>query len=224
MTSNIGELSVDRIYNMDINVGLKLLPNNGIDLIIADPPYGINYRSGSRKRKFTAIQNDNIIMADWLADAYRVLKDGGALYCYTRWDVYAEWYHRISRHFTIKNCIVWQKNGGGMGDLRGAYSPAHEFLIFAVKGRHLLNGKRISDVWAVPRDPAVTYIHPTQKPVKLAEMIIEKSSQPGDVVLVPFCGSGGDCVAVKQMGRRFLAFDVEEQYVVLAKKRLVDVA
>ncbi|MBC9786533.1 site-specific DNA-methyltransferase [Heliobacterium chlorum] len=224
MTAIIGELSVDRIYNMDIHDGLKLIPDNSIDLIIADPPYGINYRSGSRKRKFTAIQNDDIIMADWLSDAYRVLKDGGAFYCYTRWDVYTEWYHRISQYFTIKNCIVWQKNGGGMGDLRGAYSPAHEFLIFAVKGRHILNGKRISDVWAVPRDPAVTYIHPTQKPVKLAEIIIEKSSQPGDVVLVPFCGSGGDCVAAKRMGRRFIAFDVEEQYVKAANIRLREAA
>ncbi|MTV50839.1 site-specific DNA-methyltransferase [Heliobacillus mobilis] len=224
MTANLDELTLDTIHHMDIKDGLKMLPDNSIDLIIADPPYGINYRSGSRKRKFTAIQNDNIIMADWLANAYRVLKDGGAFYCYTRWDVYTQWFQRLSQQFKIKNCIVWQKNGGGMGDLRGAYSPAHEFLIFAVKGRHILKGKRISDVWVVPRDPAVTYIHPTQKPVKLAEMIIEKSSQPGDVVLVPFCGSGGDCVAAKRMGRRFIAFDVEKQYVEAASERVLRAA
>ncbi|MBC9786134.1 site-specific DNA-methyltransferase [Heliobacterium chlorum] len=98
MTANIGELKLDTIHHMDINDGLKLIPDNSIDLIIADPPYGINYRSGSRKRKFTAIRNDNIIMADWLADAYRVLKDGGAFYCWTRWDVYAKWYNRIAHH------------------------------------------------------------------------------------------------------------------------------
>ncbi|MZP28706.1 hypothetical protein GTO91_03100 [Heliobacterium undosum] len=224
MTATIGELTLDTIHQMDVNDGLKDLPESSIDLIIADPPYGINYRSGSRKRKFTTIRNDDTIMADWLTDAHRVLKDGGALYCYTRWDVYAEWYNRISQHFTIKNCIIWHKNGGGMGDLRGAYSPAHEFLIYAVKGRHILKGKRISDVWQVPRDPGATYVHPTQKPVKLAEMIIEKSSEPVDIVLVPFCGSGGDCVAAKKLGRRFIAFDVEQQYIDAANGRLAEAA
>ncbi|MBC9786598.1 site-specific DNA-methyltransferase [Heliobacterium chlorum] len=70
MKANFGDLTLDTIHHMDINDRLKLLPDSSIDLIIADPPYGINYRSGSRKRKFTAIQNDNIIMADWLTDAF----------------------------------------------------------------------------------------------------------------------------------------------------------
>ncbi|WP_243116920.1 DNA-methyltransferase [Heliophilum fasciatum] len=180
----------------------------------------MRYRSSSRQKKFTAIQNDDVIFADWLSDAYRVLKDGGALYCYTRWDVYGEWHQRIAQLFTVKNCIIWSKNGGGMGDLRGQYSPSHEFLIFATKGRHLLNGKRISDVWPVARDASAHYVHPTQKPVKLAETIITKSSKPGDTVLIPFCGSGSDCVAAKQLGRRFIAFDIEQRYIDAANLRL----
>ncbi|QGG47636.1 DNA-methyltransferase [Heliorestis convoluta] len=223
MTIN-SNLQLDTIHNIDIHDGLRLLPDNSIDLIIADPPYGISYRSNNRKSKFNVIQNDQIIMTDWLSDAYRVLKDGGAMYCYTRWDVYPLWWHHLANQFKIKNTIIWHKRGGGMGDLRGAYSPTHELIIYAVKGRHILNGKRTSDVWDVPRDAGSSYVHPTQKPVKLAEIIIEKSSQPGDVVLVPFCGSGGDCIAAKKLGRRFIAFDIEQQYIEAANERLREVA
>lgn len=217
----LGEIELNRIYQRDCIEGMRMIPDGSVDLIIADPPYGMKYRSNFRKDKFDAITNDGDVSSDWIAEAYRTLKDGNAMYCYTRWDVFHEWREAIiDAGFTIKNVVVWFKKGGGLGDLKGAYMFNHEFIIYAVKGRHILNGKRTNDVWEVSKDAPATYIHPTQKPVKLAETIIEKSSNIGDIVLVPFCGSGSDCVGAVQTGRNFTAFELETEYVTAANIRL----
>ena len=77
------------------------------------------------------LQNDDIVLEGWLTEAHRILRDGGAIYTFTRWDVYPEWYSTIEKLFKIKNCIIWHKRGGGLGDLKGAYIFNHEFIIFA---------------------------------------------------------------------------------------------
>ncbi len=62
--------------------------------------------------------------------------------------------------------------------------------------------------------------HPTQKPEKLMAKLILASSNPGDVVLDPFLGSGTTSVAAKKLGRRFLGIEIDEEYCCLAEKRL----
>ena len=62
--------------------------------------------------------------------------------------------------------------------------------------------------------------YPTQKPLALLEMIIKASSNPGDLVLDPFCGSGTTCVAAAKLGRRWIGIDLSEKATVLANKRL----
>jgi DNA modification methylase len=217
----LGELELNRIYQRDCIEGMRMIPDSSVSTVLADPPYGMSYRSNFRKTKFDAIQNDNAASTDWVAEAYRTLKDGGAIYCYTRWDVYAEWSEALeAAGFKIKNVVVWYKKGGGLGDLKGAYMFNHEFIIYAVKGRHVLNGKRTADVWEISKDAPSTYEHPTQKPIRLGETIIEKSSVAGDIVLIPFCGSGSECVAAAKLGRNFISFELEPKYIEIANKRL----
>ena len=70
--------------------------------------------------------------------------------------------------------------------------------------------------WSMPENTE----HPTQKPEKLLERIIEASSNPGNLVLDPFMGSGTTAVVSKRLGRRFLGFELNPDYVRLAMKRL----
>lgn len=202
---------------------LKSLDDKSVDLIVTDPPYGIGFRSNMRVAtpKFDAIQDDTDPDYEILKDFYRVLKDGTALYLYTRWDVYPKWKKEVENAgFTLKNMCIWYKSGGGMGDLAGSYSPEHEICIFAVKGRHKIRGKRISDVWKLKKDPPGSYIHPTQKPIHAMELPILKSSDEGDLVLDPYSGSGTTGVACAKSKREFIGCDIEEKYVNLANKRI----
>lgn len=202
---------------------LDSLDDASIDLIVTDPPYGISFRSNMRTAtpKFDAIKDDTDPNYSILKDFYRVLKDGTALYLYTRWDVYPKWKKEIEAvGFVVKNMCVWYKPGGGMGDLEGSYAPEHEICIFAHKGRHKIRGKRISDVWKLKKDPPGSYIHPTQKPIHAMELPILKSSDEGDLVLDPYSGSGSTGVACAKSNRRFIGCDIEEKYVNLANERI----
>lgn len=70
--------------------------------------------------------------------------------------------------------------------------------------------------WSMPENTA----HPTQKPEKLLAKLILASSDPGDIVLDPFAGSGSTAVTAKKLGRRFVAIERSEQYCAWAEKRL----
>ena len=213
-------LELNKIHHGDCLELMKDIPDGSVDLIIADPPYGVNYQSNFRKDKFKKLTNDSVIMTEWLDDAYRVLKDGGALYCYTRWDVFSEWFDSVSDHFKVKNTIVWYKRGGGLGDLKGAYMFNHELILYAVKGRHILNGKRLNDVWEIPKDSANKYLHPTQKPLDLSKRIIEKSTKENEIVLIPFAGSGSECVSAIESKRFFIGMELDEEYYNIATNRI----
>lgn len=80
------------------------------------------------------------------------------------------------------------------------------------------NLKTHHDVWDY--DVAPKQGHITPKPVELIENILRHSSHEGDLVLVPFVGSGSECVAAKKLGRRFIGFEIEPRYVEIAERRL----
>lgn len=200
------------------------MQDNSVDLILTDPPYGIDFQSNKRKNKFEKIENDKKFFFEWLDEARRVLKDTGAFYCFTRWDVYPEWFAAVKDRFSIKNCIVWFKRGGGLGDLKKAYMYNHEFIIYCANKNHRLNGKRRNDVFEFAKDAPSSYVHPTQKPILLLSEIIEKSSNENDVVLDMFMGSGSTGVACMNTGRKFIGIELDDKYFEIAKQRIENAA
>lgn len=228
----MNNLQLDRVHLGDVIEGLRALPDNSVDLVLADPPYGIDFKSNMRKKTTLAttagIANDGKNNGDFLAtvlnEIYRVMKPGTHLYWFTRWDKVPEQMPMLERHFIVKNSLIWQKNSHGMGDLKGAYAPQYENILFAQKGRRHLNvvdGKqRHSDILPFNKVGPNQLIHSHQKPLELLEFLIRKSSDPGDVVLVPFAGSGSDCVAAKRTGRHFIAYEIVPEFVQLATERV----
>lgn len=105
-----------------------------------------------------------------------------------------------------------------MGDLKGSFAPKYEMIIFAHKGRKLINGFRYPDVLFCKRTN--NKIHPTQKPVELLEKFIKTSSNINDTILDPFMGSGSTGVACQNTHRHFIGFELDENYFNIAKKRL----
>lgn len=204
--------------------------DSDIDLIVTDPPYGIDYRSGRqgisrvasysgderrvRRDYFDKIQGDTRLPLSWITPAFNALKDGGAIYICCNWRKYPELLRRVLRAgFTIKSLIVLVKSNHGMGDLKGSYSPKHELILFAVKGIHRLRfpDGRIPDIWPVKvafsgsRRP-----HPNYKPGHWIALAILNSSDAGDLVVDPFCGSGSFVKEAHSMGRRAIGLDIEK--------------
>ena len=202
---------------------MKKLSDDSVPLIIADPPYGIAYHSGHYKRKnpHSPVSGDwNFQIGPFLHECGRVLQDGGALYLFCRWDVLPLWLPSIPTVMKVKTVIAWTKDNWSAGDLEGSFGNQYEQIIFAAKGRHLLRGKRWSNVWPFPRVPVGKMLHPTQKPVELLERAILCSSDEGNFIVDPFCGSGTTGVASARTKRRYLLGDIDGKMVKLSRKRL----
>jgi site-specific DNA-methyltransferase (adenine-specific) len=198
-----------------------ILPTLGMfDCVATDPPYGISYVSARRKRGPTEmLENDDAAPVDVIPHIAGALKDGGALYLATRFDVAAQWNAAINAAgLVLKTPIYWNKGNHTSGDLEGDFGAQVEVFIFAHKGRHALRGKRLANLWHIPRDPAGE--HPTPKPVALMERMIACSTDAGGTILDPFMGSGSTGIAAVNLGRRFTGIEVNQRYFEIACERI----
>lgn len=213
-----------RVVQAEAMALLAELEDNSVPLVIADPPYGINYHSNyyEGENPHDPVTNDwNFQIGGFLRECGRVLKEGGALYLFTRWDVYPKWAPAVQLSgLELKNCIAWKKNNHSAGDLEGNYGNKREEIMFCVKGRHLLNGHRWSNVWEFDRVPPSQAVVPTQKPLPMIKRIVRQSSDEGELVVDPFCGSGQTALAARAEQREFLVGDIDESMIQLTKKRL----
>jgi len=208
------------VYFEDCVEGMQeRLDNDSVDCVITDPPYGIDFQSDRRyeSEDFDRIMADESVedavqlYREVCAEASRVLTDGAHFYTFTRWDVYPAFLAATEEYFDVTNCLVWRKDNWGMGDLEGAYAPAHEFVIFATngeQGRPLQNG-RPPDVLEHGQPHTEDYDHPTQKPESLIVDLLKNSTQPTDTVCDPFIGSGTTAVAAIQNDRDYVGFEVD---------------
>lgn len=186
----------------------------------------MNYKTGWRKNKkhrfCKPILNDSNpkLIKNMIRYVYRLLKEDSAFYCFCNANHIDFFKQEIEEYFKVKNILIWIKNNHTAGDLKGAYGKKTEFIIYAVKGRHLLNGKRDVDTLYYNRVVGNMQLHQNQKPVDLIEFLISKSSQPNDVVLDPFMGSGTTGVACKKINRKFIGIELDDDYYKIAKQRI----
>src|SRR5712691_8839445 len=204
---------------------LRVLPDNSVDLILTDPPYGINYMSRSKSLPLTKISNDKGNEAYELLDkvlglAEKKLKPDRHIYIFTNWQAFEGMVPVVKKYFKLKGALAWIKNNRTRGDLKGNYGYQYEMVLYGHKGRRWLFGRRDSDILHFPKVPTQTMQHPTEKPVALLKYLIEKSTLPGEVVLDPFMGSGSTGEAAKQTGRGFIGIEMEPTWFDVAKNRL----
>jgi DNA modification methylase len=184
---------------------LKFIPDESIDCVITDPPYGIKYHSNHyvEKNPHSKIQNDEKLLFP-IDELWRVIKPTGAIFSF--------YSHKIpiidSR---VKNVITWVKDNWSAGDLKADFGNQKELIAFIPKNKFVLHSKkRYSNVWYCERCKPI--LHPTQKPYELISKLIEVGSKGGDVILDPFMGSGVTAVVAQLMERNWLGFELEEEY------------
>jgi site-specific DNA-methyltransferase (adenine-specific) len=199
---------------------MKEIPDGSIDMILTDPPYGMDFQSNYRQIKHRKIKGDTNLgwLDDWCYELFRVAADNTAHYVFCSFHNVDKFKQCLEKKFKIKNMLVWEKNNTSMGDLKGDFAPKYEMIIFIHKGRRLINGKRDPNVLKFAKTK--NEHHPTQKPVDLLEYLIAKFSDDGQTILDPFMGSGSTGVAAKNLNRNFIGIELDETYFNIAKERI----
>ena len=186
----------------------------GADVLVTDPPYGINHFSGyssymwgemAKYRERIANDGDTAVrdlaLAAW--------GDRPAL-------VFGSW--KQPKPNNVRALLIWDKGeASGMGDLSIPWKPSHEEIYVIGTG---FTGHRGSGVLRAYIPPRVSMgrTHPTEKPVALLEALVAKC--PPGVIADPFAGSGSTLIAAKALGRKAVGVELEERYCEVAARRL----
>jgi site-specific DNA-methyltransferase (adenine-specific) len=214
---------VNKIIHGDCRAILSRLPDESVDLLLTDPPYGMRYRA-RRWGKPMKGDADLSWFRPFIQEAYRVLRPNTHAYLFCNEYGLATFRAEMAAAgFKVKRLLVWVKDQHTAGDLKGDYANRTEYLLFGHKGRRLLSGHRDANVLFFKRSGRKR-LHPTEKPEDMLRYLIEKSSSPGELVLDPFAGSGTTCKAAKDLGRRFLGIEIDPKYAEIARRRVADPA
>lgn len=197
---------------------LASIPNESIDLIVTDPPYGVNYRD----RKGRKVKNDDDLdfVLPVFTEVFRALKQDSfciSFYGWNKADIFLTAWKEAG--FSVVGHLVWTKN---YASRTGVVKYHHEQAYVLAKGRPARPKQPIADVlqWTATGNRA----HPTEKAVQSLSPLIGCFSKPGDLVCDPFSGSGSTSVAAALASRNYLGIELEEKYCAHARKRLAGVA
>lgn len=205
-----------------------------INCVITDPPYGMDFQSNNTRRPESKKYSQKIdadddldaalnLFADVMAALTPKLADEAEIYVFTAWHILDSWMPLLRSWeqdgVKLKQMLVWSKGYPGLGDLDGNWGCGHEVILYLKRGRRQMPYRR-SGVITVDKVASGKNIHPTEKPVPLIERLVEMSTDPGDLIVDPFSGSGSTTVAARNLGRNSLAFETDEQHFVNSQKRL----
>jgi site-specific DNA-methyltransferase (adenine-specific) len=210
---------------------VKKMPDESIDCVVTDPPYGIGYKSHGLRQTTRAgwdsIKGDTPEIYTYTRslakELFRVMKKDSDLYCFSGWkESFCSFYLAFERAgFKVQDCIVWVKDARTAGpDFSHRYAHIHEFIIYAKKGNRFLNRPFSLDVLNFAKIHSDD-VAPTEKPVPLLKYLISNSTVEGEVVLDPFCGSGSTLEAAEELKRNWIGNDIDKNFYELSKARIV---
>lgn len=242
------EENIDLYCGNSFNI-LKNLEEKSVDLIFADPPYFLssNGMTNSGGKMVSVNKGDwdtsltfkekHKYNRKWLKLCKNVMKDDGTIWVSgTLHNIYSIGFALEEEGFKILNNITWQKTNPPPNLGCRNFTHSTETVIWAKKdlkkAKHYFNyeemkkvnnNKQMKDVWSgsLTKKSEKSYgKHPTQKPLYLLRRIITASSKIDSIVLDPFLGSGTTGVACKELNRKFIGIELEENYLEIAKKRI----
>jgi len=197
---------------------LAEMPAGCVDLVLTDIPYNEVNRSSHGLRKLDKGTADSAVfdLPGALFQMLRVCSRSLYVFCCT------EQVSEIRRAFvraglSTRHCI-WEKTNPSPMNGQHLWLSSIENCVYAKRPRAVFNEHCKSSVWRFPVER--NQLHPTQKSLKLFEYLVTVSSNPGDLVLDPFCGSGTSAVAAERLGRRYIAMDIDQDYCRLTLSRL----
>lgn len=228
-------MSEVRLYKGDCVEVMSSLPSGSVDLIVTDPPYKLTSRGSSgtmsgywaedKAKKGFVFDNNATDIADYIDSFYRILKDGTHCYIMCNQLNLPHFLDVIGKsEFKYIKCLIWDKCNKICGKY---YMNCFEYIIMLRKGRErTVNDCGMPDILRVPNikthDREGRNIHDSEKPVRLMQVLIEQSTNEGEVVFEPFMGSGTTGVASVQTRRDFIGVEIDDKYFQIAERRIND--
>lgn len=241
--NSVPENNLNKIFSHS-SEAMDELPDNSVHLMITSPPYNV----GKEYDDDLTLDDYCAMLKRVWKETYRVLVDGGRV-CINVANIGRKPYlplhafittDMLELGFLMRGEIIWNKAASAgsscaWGSWRSASNPVlrdvHEYILVFCKTDFRRTGTESTiskddflectkSIWKIPAESAKKVGHPAPFPVELPERLIRLYSFKGDVVLDPFMGSGTTAVAAKQTGRKWVGYDISQEYVDLASGRL----
>lgn len=226
-----------RIFNDDAYDKLHSLLSSGlvVDHIVTDPPYNISaennfstMKSANRSGVDFGEWDKNFNLTGWIHDACELLKPGGTFLLFNSYRNITPLIEELERNgLVVKDLIRWVKSNPMPRNINRRYVQDTEYAIWAVKpGRPWVFNRASSSKYLRAQFSSSTVAglertkHPTQKSLKLMQELIAIHTNPRELILDPFMGSGTTGVAALSLGRAFIGIEMDPSYFKIARKRL----
>lgn len=236
------------LYFKDCLEVFSNLPDNSIDLIIQDPPFGVNFENNKHYKDSEEYVFNNI--DNWLKEEERILKNNSHIYTYVPVLQVDKWLSKIREYFTFKNIITLPSHSNISTGNNFKFNT--QFIIYASKNKpkkfNKVNFFRTSDDWyhdsrnenptlytyEYPSFVPFTYanirtnakrkkLHPNEKNIEFIKFLVKISSNKDDLVLDPFCGSGSTIVACLLTGRKSIGIEKNKKWITICERRLKNI-
>jgi site-specific DNA-methyltransferase (adenine-specific) len=228
-------METNRIYNMDCLEGMRALAGESVDCIVTDPPYKVTTRGGHKflggffanelTDKGMIFEHNDIDIEQYLPEFYRVLKDGSHCYIMCNNSNLVHFFDAVRQsEFRFIKLLVWDKKTKIYGNY---YMGQVEHIFLLRKGKdNPIRDLGQSDLLSFgnyrEKNGDGSNIHDSQKPVSLFRILVRNATDPGDLVLDPFMGSGTAALACIKEGRNYLGYEIDPKYHELAERRVAD--
>jgi len=216
---------LDTIRFEDCIRGMKQLPGESIDLVIADPPFGIDFDGKSsvynrdERLVIEGYEEKNESYHDftsrWLAELPRIMKPESSAYVFSGWtNLDAVLHCARDAGLVTLNHLIWHYPFGVYTKKRFVTSHYHIVLLVKNPRKYFFNKieNYPEDVWSVKRQYRTGLAkNATTLPLDVVTRCIDFSSKPGDIVFDPFMGNGTTAVAAKMNFRHFIGFEINKK-------------
>lgn len=226
---------------------LEAMEPEQFEMVFADPPYflsndGVTCKSGrmvsvnkGRWDRSRGVGENHEFNLRWLAACQRLLKPNGTIWVSgTHHVIYSLGFAMQTLDYKILNDIAWFKVNPPPNLSCRYFTHGTETIIWAARDhdskytfnykamKEMNGGKQMKNLWNImsPRKAEKSFgKHPTQKPIKLLNRIVQAASNEGDLILDPFCGSSTTGLAAVKNGRRYVGIEQSDEYLELSVRR-----
>ncbi len=230
------DVELDTIQFEDCIQGMKRLPDESIDLVIADPPFGIAFdgKSSVYNRDenlviegYEEVKDYQEFTRAWLAELSRTMKQTSSAYVFSGWtNLESVLTGAREAGLVTLNHLIWHYPFGVYTKKRFVSSHYHIVLLVKNQKKYFFNKieNYPEDVWVVKRQYRTGQAkNATKLPLDVVSRCVDFSSRPGDIVLDPFMGNGTTAIVAKSNFRRFIGFEINKQLRPLLKKEITKV-